>query len=155
MGRATAPAVDQAIAAVGPVRILICGAGVGRIEPLIGPSAAPLAQHRNTIAVNLLGILHVVQRVAADLATRPALEEGERGIRVNTISPGPIATPMILGVPAAMLDDVIRMTPLPKRMGAPDELAETVRHIGTNRFLNGSVMRLDGANRVPYYSSLN
>lgn len=194
---ATAVAVDQAMAAVGPVRILVCCAGVGRIEPLIGRAAAPFAQHLNTIAVNLLGTLHVVQRVAADLADRPALEEGERGvmvmvasgaaydgpaasaaysaskggivsmtlalarefgehgIRVNTISPGPFATPMILGAPAAMLDDVIRMTPFPKRMGAPGEFAEMVRHICANRFLNGSVIRLDGANRVPYYSSLD
>ncbi len=194
---ATATAVGQAIVAVGPVRLLVCCAGVGRMEPIVGPAAVPFEQLLNTIAVNLIGTFHVVKLVAADLATRAALEEGERGvmvmvasgaafdgptasaaysaskggivsmtlalarefgdlgIRVNTISPGAFATPMILGAPAAMLEDVIRMTPFPKRMGAPEEFAEMVRNICTNRFLNGSVIRLDGANRVPYYSSLD
>jgi hypothetical protein len=59
---------------------------------------------------------------------------------------------MIRNAPAQMLADVLRGMPFPKRMGVPDEFAALVRHICANRFLNGSVIRLDGANRMPYYS---
>ena len=40
-----------------------------------------------------------------------------------------------------------------ERLGEPEEFAELVGHICSNRFLNGSVIRLDGANRMPYYSA--
>jgi NAD(P)-dependent dehydrogenase (short-subunit alcohol dehydrogenase family) len=82
-----------------------------------------------------------------------ARELGDHGIRVNTISPGAFDTGMIKGVPPEMLAAVPAMTPFPKRMGRPAEFADLALHICTNRFLNGSVVRLDGANRVPYFST--
>lgn len=192
---ATARAVCEAIERAGAIRVLVTCAGVGRLEPLVGPQAVPFSQLLETIQVNLIGTLNVVRLVAADLLGREALEDGERGsivmvasgaafdgpvasaaytaskggiasmtlalarelgdhgIRVNTISPGAVATAMIRGLPEEMLSAVAATTPFPKRMGAPEEFAALALHICGNRFLNGSVIRLDGANRVGYYST--
>ena len=82
-----------------------------------------------------------------------ARELGDHGIRVNTISPGAFDTAMVRTLPAEMLAAVPAMTPYPKRMGRPQEFADLALHICTNRFINGSVIRLDGANRMPYFST--
>jgi NAD(P)-dependent dehydrogenase (short-subunit alcohol dehydrogenase family) len=187
-------AVGDAIAAFGGLRVVISCAGIGRMEPIVGPRAVPFAQLAHTLRVNLLGTLQVVQLVAADLIRRQPLEEGERGvmvmvasgaafdgpvesaaytaskggivsmtlalarelgdhgIRVNTISPGGFATAMIRNAPEELTAMIPAITPFPKRMGRPPEFADLALHICTNRFLNGSVIRLDGANRMPYYS---
>jgi NAD(P)-dependent dehydrogenase (short-subunit alcohol dehydrogenase family) len=65
------------------------------------------------------------------------------------IAPGPQDTPML-----GLLRDDIRATleasiPFPSRLGKPDEFAALVRHIVENRYLNGEVIRLDGALRAP------
>jgi NAD(P)-dependent dehydrogenase (short-subunit alcohol dehydrogenase family) len=82
-----------------------------------------------------------------------ARELGDYGIRVNTISPGAFDTAMIQGVPQEMLDSIPAVTPFPKRMGRAPEFADLALHICANRFINGSVIRLDGANRMPYFST--
>jgi len=81
-----------------------------------------------------------------------ARELGDYGIRVNTISPGAVSTPMLANLPRPLLEEVLRITPFPKRPGHAREFAELVVHICRNEFLNGAVIRLDGASRVPYYS---
>lgn len=60
-GEAIVAAVGEAIERIGPLRILVTCAGVGRMEPLIGPGAPPFAQMIETIQVNLIGTLHVVR----------------------------------------------------------------------------------------------
>lgn len=81
-----------------------------------------------------------------------ARELGDAGIRVNTISPGAFDTAMIRNAPPEMLAMIPKTTPFPKRMGDPAEFAALALHICENVFLNGAVLRLDGANRVGYYS---
>jgi NAD(P)-dependent dehydrogenase (short-subunit alcohol dehydrogenase family) len=81
-----------------------------------------------------------------------ARELGDYGIRVNTISPGAFATPMLANLPKPLLEEVLRITPFPKRPGQAEEFAELALHICRNEFLNGAVIRLDGASRAPYYS---
>jgi NAD(P)-dependent dehydrogenase (short-subunit alcohol dehydrogenase family) len=81
-----------------------------------------------------------------------ARELGDYGIRVNAISPGAVSTPMLANLPQPLLDEVLRITPFPKRPGRAAEFAELALHICHNEFLNGAVIRLDGASRVPYYS---
>lgn len=88
----------------------------------------------------------------ASMTLALAREYGDVGIRVNTISPGAFDTGMIRNAPPEMLAMVPKTTPFPKRMGVPEEFAALVVHICQNRFLNGSVLRLDGAQRMPYFS---
>ena len=59
---------------------------------------------------------------------------------------------MLANLPRPLLDEVLRITPFPKRPGHAREFADLVVHICDNEFLNGAVIRLDGASRVPYYS---
>lgn len=70
------------------------------------------------------------------------------GIRVMTIAPGIMETPMLLGMPADVQDALGKMVPFPSRMGKPAEYAALVEHIFGNSYLNGEVIRLDGAIRM-------
>ena len=70
------------------------------------------------------------------------------GIRVMTIAPGIMETPMLLGMPPDVQDALGKMVPFPSRMGKPAEFAGLVEHILANGYLNGEVIRLDGAIRM-------
>jgi NAD(P)-dependent dehydrogenase (short-subunit alcohol dehydrogenase family) len=79
----------------------------------------------------------------------PAAREFARyGIRVLTIAPGLIATPLLLGMPQEVQDGLAAQVPFPKRLGKPEEFARLVLHIADNVLLNGEVIRLDGALRM-------
>lgn len=77
-----------------------------------------------------------------------ARELSRHGIRVMTIAPGIMETPMLLGMPQDVQDSLGRMVPFPSRLGRPAEFAALVRHIVDNPYLNGEVIRLDGAIRM-------
>jgi len=82
--------------------------------------------------------------------TLPAARELARyGVRVVAIAPGVFATPMLAGLPQAAQDSLAAGVPFPQRLGQPDEYAALVIHICANRMLNGEVIRLDGALRMP------
>ncbi len=70
------------------------------------------------------------------------------GIRVMTIAPGIFMTPMLGSLPENVLDSLGKMVPFPKRTGDPSEFASLAREIIENRYLNGEVIRLDGAIRM-------
>ena len=70
------------------------------------------------------------------------------GVRVMTIAPGIMETPMLLSLPADVQDALGKMVPFPSRMGKPEEYATLVEHILANQYLNGEVIRLDGAIRM-------
>lgn len=81
--------------------------------------------------------------------TLPAARElAQYGIRVNTIAPGLIATPMLLNMPAEVQESLALNIPFPKRFGKPDEFAALAMHIVENCMINGEVIRLDGALRM-------
>ena len=81
--------------------------------------------------------------------TLPVAREFARsGIRCLTIAPGIMETPMLLGMPAEVQESLNKMVPFPTRMGKPSEYAALVRHIAENSYLNGEVIRLDGAIRM-------
>jgi NAD(P)-dependent dehydrogenase (short-subunit alcohol dehydrogenase family) len=69
------------------------------------------------------------------------------GIRVNCIAPGTIATRAWDGAPAAIRQPLEAKVPFPRRFGHAQEFADLVEHLVTNRYLNGQVIRLDGAVR--------
>lgn len=81
--------------------------------------------------------------------TLPAARElAEHGIRVNTIAPGLIATPLLLNMPQEVQDSLAATVPFPKRFGQPTEFASLVIHLIENTMINGEVIRLDGALRM-------
>jgi NAD(P)-dependent dehydrogenase (short-subunit alcohol dehydrogenase family) len=82
--------------------------------------------------------------------TLPAARELARhGIRVVTIAPGVFETPMVASFPPEVQLSLVQNIPFPQRLGRPEEYAALVRHILENRMLNGEVIRLDGALRMP------
>jgi 3-oxoacyl-[acyl-carrier protein] reductase len=74
-----------------------------------------------------------------------ARELGRRGIRVNAIAPGFIATDMTAAMPAHILEQMAARTPL-ARMGAPDDVAAAYCFLVSDaaRFINGAVLPVDG-----------
>lgn len=78
-----------------------------------------------------------------------ARELARHGIRVVTIAPGIFETPMMAGMPQEVQDALGKSVPFPSRLGRPPEFAALVRHICENVMLNGEVIRLDGALRMP------
>jgi len=77
-----------------------------------------------------------------------ARELARHGIRVCTIAPGIMETPMLAGLPQAAQDSLGQQVPYPSRLGKPDEYAALVEHIVANGYLNGETIRLDGAIRM-------
>lgn len=77
-----------------------------------------------------------------------ARELARHGIRVVTIAPGIMETPMLKGLPQAAQDSLGQQVPYPSRLGAPDEYARLVLAIVDNDYLNGETIRLDGAIRM-------
>jgi NAD(P)-dependent dehydrogenase (short-subunit alcohol dehydrogenase family) len=81
--------------------------------------------------------------------TLPAAREfAPWGIRVVTIAPGAISTPMVKSMPQSVQENLLASLLFPKRFGEAKEYAELVKHIIHNPFLNGSVIRLDGGLRL-------
>jgi NAD(P)-dependent dehydrogenase (short-subunit alcohol dehydrogenase family) len=82
--------------------------------------------------------------------TLPAARELARlGVRVMTIAPGIFETPMVAGFTPELRQALAAQVPFPPRLGRPDEFAALVEHIIVNPMLNGEVIRLDGAVRLP------
>lgn len=81
--------------------------------------------------------------------TLPMARELSRfGIRVMTIAPGIFWTPMVDMMPPQVQESLSASIPFPSRLGRPNEFAETVAFILSNRYLNGETIRLDGAVRL-------
>lgn len=69
------------------------------------------------------------------------------GIRINTIAPGTMKTPIMESVGEEAIAKFAANVPFPKRLGSPDEFADAVAFLLTNGYVNGEVLRLDGAQR--------
>jgi NAD(P)-dependent dehydrogenase (short-subunit alcohol dehydrogenase family) len=87
------------------------------------------------------GIVGLTLPAARDLA--------QSGIRVCAIAPGLFDTPLLAGLPEEARTALGRQVPFPPRLGRPDEFAALAVHIVENPMLNGEVIRLDGALRMP------
>jgi NAD(P)-dependent dehydrogenase (short-subunit alcohol dehydrogenase family) len=111
--------------------VIVNTASVAAFEGQLGQAA---------YAASKGGIVALTLPVARELA--------RSGIRCVTIAPGIMETPMLLGMPADVQESLNNMVPFPTRMGKPAEFAALVRHIAENAYLNGEVIRLDGAIRM-------
>jgi 3-hydroxyacyl-CoA dehydrogenase / 3-hydroxy-2-methylbutyryl-CoA dehydrogenase len=87
------------------------------------------------------GIVGMTLPAARDLA--------QAGIRVVTIAPGLFDTPLLAGLPEEARTALGEQVPHPHRLGRPEEYGDLAAHIVENPMLNGEVIRLDGALRMP------
>jgi len=87
------------------------------------------------------GIVGMTLPAARDLASM--------GIRVVTIAPGLFDTPLLAGLPEEARTALGDQVPHPHRLGRPEEYGDLAAHIVENPMLNGEVIRLDGALRMP------
>ena len=111
--------------------VIVNTASVAAFEGQLGQAA---------YAASKGGIVALTLPVARELA--------KSGIRCVTIAPGIMETPMLMGMPAEVQESLGKMVPFPSRMGKPAEFAGLVRHVIENTYLNGEVIRLDGAIRM-------
>lgn len=82
------------------------------------------------------------------LTIQLAREFAQSGIRVMAIAPGIFMTPLLQTATPELQASLAASIPFPRRLGDPSEYAELVEHIVSNRYLNGEVIRLDGAVRL-------
>jgi 3-hydroxyacyl-CoA dehydrogenase/3-hydroxy-2-methylbutyryl-CoA dehydrogenase len=87
------------------------------------------------------GVVGMTLPAARDLASAR--------VRVCTIAPGLFDTPLLAGLPEDARSALGAQVPHPARLGSPDEYGALVQHIVENPMLNGEVIRLDGALRMP------
>jgi NAD(P)-dependent dehydrogenase (short-subunit alcohol dehydrogenase family) len=81
--------------------------------------------------------------------TLPAAREfAQFGIRANAIAPGIFHTPMLIALPEEAQKSLAAAVPFPKLLGRPEQFAALARHIIENTYINGEVIRLDGALRM-------
>lgn len=71
------------------------------------------------------------------------------GVRVMTIAPGLFLTPLLYKLPEEVQQSLAASIPFPKRLGKADEFAQLAEQVVANLSLNGEVIRLDGALRLP------
>ena len=111
--------------------VIVCTASVAAYEGQIGQAA---------YAASKGGVVGLVLPAAREFA--------QFGIRVNAVAPGIFSTPMLHALPEAAQQSLAAAVPFPKLLGQPPQFAALVRHIIENRYLNGEVIRLDGALRM-------
>jgi NAD(P)-dependent dehydrogenase (short-subunit alcohol dehydrogenase family) len=185
-------AVAAAAQAVGGLRISICCAGVGWAEKVASKRGPHQLQPFETVVrINLIGTFNVLRHAATAMLGTEQLEDGERGvcintasaaaydgqigqvayaaskggvvaltlpaardlassgIRVVTVAPGLFDTPLLAALPKEQREALGAQVPFPQRLGRPEEFALLSHQIIENPMLNGEVIRLDGALRMP------
>jgi NAD(P)-dependent dehydrogenase (short-subunit alcohol dehydrogenase family) len=81
--------------------------------------------------------------------TLPAARELSKfGIRVVTMAPGLIETPLFANLSPDAVESLVASTLFPHRLGKPEELAQLIQHIAENVLINGETIRIDGAIRM-------
>ena len=111
--------------------VIVNTASVAAFEGQVGQAAYASAK---------AGVVGLTLCTARDLASY--------GIRVCTIAPGIIHTPMLMGLPDEALASLGNQVPFPKRTGRDTDFASLAMEILRNDYLNGETIRLDGAIRM-------
>ena len=112
--------------------VIICTSSVAAYDGQIGQAA---------YAASKGGIASLTLPLARDLA--------QFGVRVMTIAPGLFMTPLLYKLPEEVQQSLGASIPFPKRLGKASEFASLALHVLENMSLNGEVIRLDGALRLP------
>jgi NAD(P)-dependent dehydrogenase (short-subunit alcohol dehydrogenase family) len=159
-------AVVAKAVSMGKLMGLVNCAGIASAERTVGKNGPHnFDAFKKTITINLFGSFNML-RLAADDGqigqaayaaskggivgmTLPAARDlSKLGIRVCTIAPGIMGTPMMFGMPQDVQDALAAAVPFPSRLGTPQDYAKLALHIFDNDLLNGETIRLDGAIRL-------
>lgn len=111
--------------------VIINTASVAAFEGQIGQAAYSASKG---------GIVGMTLPIARDLASY--------GIRVNTIAPGLIHTPLFDSLPSNVSEALAATVLNPQRLGRPEEIAQTATFIVENAYVNGETIRVDGGIRM-------
>ncbi|QUG40343.1 3-hydroxyacyl-CoA dehydrogenase [Psychrobacillus sp. INOP01] len=111
--------------------IIINTASVAAFEGQMGQAA---------YSASKAGIVGMTLPIARDLSSY--------GIRINAIAPGLFRTPMAAGLGDRVIEKLESLVEFPKRLGRPEEFATLVAFMIENEYINGEVIRLDGAIRM-------
>ncbi len=184
-------AVDRAAGSSSPLRIVVNCAGIGPSMRILGKKGPhDLDLYATVVKVNLIGSFIVLTLAAEKIAASDPLEDGQRGvvintasiaaydgqvgqaayssskggivgltlpaardlaqygIRVATIAPGIVETPMLATVSEEFRAGLAAGVPFPQRLGRPEEYAKLALAIIDHDYLNGEVIRMDGALRM-------
>jgi len=129
----------------------LAAADMAKLEPLADTergvivSTASVAAYEGQIgqaayAASKGGIVSLTLPAARELA--------QFGIRVLTVAPGIFLTPLLKSLPDDVQASLGASVPFPKRLGDAREFADLVLHMVRSAYLNGEVIRLDGALRM-------
>lgn len=176
-----------------PLRVAVNCAGIGWAERTVDRSGAPhsLEAFQKVVGVNLVGTFNVVRLVAVAMNGNDPLDDGERGVIVNTasvaafdgqigqaayaaskggvvaltlavardlsatgirvctIAPGLVDTPLLGTLPDEARQALAAGVPFPKRLGRPEDVASLAMEIVRNGYINGETIRMDAALRMP------
>jgi 3-hydroxyacyl-CoA dehydrogenase/3-hydroxy-2-methylbutyryl-CoA dehydrogenase len=111
--------------------VVVCTASVAAFDGQMGQAA---------YAASKGAIVGMTLPIARDLASQ--------GIRCCTIAPGLFDTPLLQALPDKVRSFLSKTIPHPARLGNPDEFAQVVQSILTNKYMNGEVIRVDGGLRM-------
>lgn len=122
---------NEAVTEDGERGVIVNVASVAAFDGQIGQAAYSASKG---------GVASMTLPVARDLS--------RQAIRVATIAPGIFETPMMAAAPPQVREPLIEMTQFPKRLGNPNEFAETVAWIVNCNYINGETIRLDAGIRM-------
>ena len=111
--------------------VIINTASVAAYEGQIGQAAYSASKG---------GVVGMTLPIARDLSSM--------GVRVNTIAPGLINTPMLQGLPEPAKDSLANTVLFPRRLGEPQEIARVAQMLIENDYMNGETVRMDGGIRM-------
>jgi NAD(P)-dependent dehydrogenase (short-subunit alcohol dehydrogenase family) len=129
----------------------LVGAAMQPLEPLAGGDRGVIISTASVAAFEgqIGQAAYSSSKGGVAALTMPAAREfAQFGIRVMAIAPGIFGTPMLTALPQEAQDSLGASVPYPKRLGDPSEYAALVLHIIANGYLNGEVIRIDGALRM-------
>jgi len=138
---------------------LIGSFNMARLAAVEMSSAEPLADGERGLIVNTASVAafegqigqaaYAASKGGVVSMTLPMARELARfGIRVVTIAPGLIETPMMANMSQEVYESLVATTLFPHRLGRADEYAKLVLAIADNQMINGETIRLDGALRM-------
>jgi NAD(P)-dependent dehydrogenase (short-subunit alcohol dehydrogenase family) len=131
--------------------IRLAGAAMQPLEPLPGGDRGVIISTASVAAFEgqIGQAAYASSKGGVSALTLPAAREfAQFGVRVMTIAPGIFGTPMLKALPQEAQDSLGAAVPFPKRLGEPNEYAALAMHIIANGYLNGEVIRIDGALRM-------